>query len=132
MKKFLKYIFISIIIVTFSLFIFTITNKYRINILKEGIDCKILAKGLKDAKAVTIDESGNKYIAYKTYIKVINEKGQEKILYKDENLNIEDIEYKEGNLYLISKDLLQHSKASSYLSISHKRLALLLYIVSNA
>ena len=60
MKKFLKYIFISIIIVTFSLFIFTITNKYRINILKEGIDCKILAKGLKDAKAVTIDESGNK------------------------------------------------------------------------
>ncbi len=120
MKKFLKYIFISIIIVTFSLFIFTITNKYRINILKEGIDCKILAKGLKDAKAVTIDESGNKYIAYKTYIKVINEKGQEKILYKDENLNIEDIEYKEGNLYLISKDLLEK------LSLKNKNIEILL------
>lgn len=107
MNKFLKYTGISVILVIVALFIFTATNKYRINILRDEIDCTIIAKGCRYAKAITIGENGYIYIAYKNYIKAIDSNGKEEVTYKDENLDIEDIEYVNGNIYIISKDTMQ-------------------------
>lgn len=106
MSKFLKYTGISIILVIVALFIFTATSKYRINILRDEIDCTIISKGCRDSRAIVIDENGEKYIAYKNYIKFIDINGKEEITYKDENLDIEDIEYASGSIYIISKDVL--------------------------
>ncbi|MGL4106514.1 hypothetical protein [Clostridium sp. LP20] len=104
MKKFLRFTIVSILIVTSAFAVFKISNKYRVSILKDDIDCTIIAKGCEDAKAITVDEDGSIYIAYKESIKKIDREGKEKLLYKEKDLNIEDLTYINNNLYFISDD----------------------------
>lgn len=104
MKKFLKFIIVSALIVTGSFALFKISSKYRVGILSDNIDCTIIAKGCNEARAISVDESGKIYIAYNDSIKEIDSEGKEKLLYKDKNLNIEDLVFIEEDLYFTSYD----------------------------
>ena len=107
MKKFLRFSIISVLIVTAAFAVFKISNKYRVSILKGDIDCTIITKGCEGAKAITVDEEGSIYIAYKDSIKKIDSEGKEKLLYKEKDLNIEDLACVDKKLYFISNDKIE-------------------------
>lgn len=102
MKKFIKFCLISIVIVTLAFGIYKVTDKYNIDIIKDDIDCTIITKGVEKSKGLALDENGIMYIAFDDSIKQIDNDGKEKLVYKDKNLNIEDLAYKDGALYFIS------------------------------
>lgn len=106
MKKFFGYIIISILIVTLAFSLFKISNKYRVGILKDGIECTIIAKGCDEAKAITTNAEGDIYIAYRDSIRTINYEGKESMLYKNSDLDIEDIVFANSNIYMVSKNFL--------------------------
>ena len=106
MKKFIRYIIIATLIVTLAFSLYKVTSKYSMDILVGEITSSILAKGCEGARALTQDEKGNVYIAYKDSFKSVDKEGKEKEIYKSKDLNIEDILYNKGNLIFISGDRL--------------------------
>lgn len=102
MKKFLKFCLMSIIIVTLAFITYKVSDKYNLDILKDDIDCTIITKGVENSRAIALDENGIMYIAFDDSIKQIDNDGKEKLIYKDKNLKIEDLAYKDGALYFIS------------------------------
>ena len=102
MRKFLKFCIISIVIVTLAFVIYNLSGKYNIDILKDDIDCTIITKGVEDSRAMALDENGVMYIAFDDSIKQIDNDGKEKTIYKDRDIKIEDLGYKDGYLYFIS------------------------------
>lgn len=102
MGKFLKFSLISVVIVSLAFSVYKISGRYRINILKDDIDCTIITKGVENTKAITVDNNGGIYIAYDDSIKEIDNEGKIKLIYRDKNERIEDIGYSRGNLYFIS------------------------------
>ena len=107
MRKFLRYSIIAILIVTAAFSVFKISNKYSMSILKGDIDFTVISKSCENAKAIATDDNKNIYIAYSDWLKAIDSEGKEKILFKNKELNIEDIVYYENKIIYISGDKLE-------------------------
>ena len=103
-KRFLKFLLASIIIVAVSFSVFKFSNQYRMSTLKNNISWNIYAKNCKDAVGFDKDEEENTYIAYKTYIKSLKNDGREDIILEDDDYNIENILYYNDKLFFITDD----------------------------
>lgn len=106
MKRFIKFLIFSVMIVALAFGVFEFSNRYKMNILKNNISWSVAYKNCKDSVAFDKDENDNTYIAYENYIKVIKEDGREETLIKDSSLKIENIIFYKNKLYLISNDKL--------------------------
>lgn len=73
--------------------IITITNNLQV---------KLIHKGLKSATSFTAGENGEYYVSYKNRIQFISETGKSYDVLKDESMDISDMEYYKGELYLAS------------------------------
>lgn len=104
MKKKFRILIALLVILLGALSVYKLSNKYNINILKNNIDCTIVVKGCEKAKAIAADEDNNIYIAFADYIKSINKEGKEKSVYKNKDMDIEDIVYYYNNIIFISND----------------------------
>lgn len=104
MKHFLKFIGISIIIVITAFILVKISDKYKVNILKNNVSWSIDNKNCKQAVDFDKDEHGNTYVAYNNSIKVIKGEGSENILIQDESFDIDNILLYNDKIYYISKD----------------------------
>lgn len=103
MKRFLKFLIISIIIVMAAFGVFKFSNQYKMNPLKNNISWSVAHKNCKDSVAFDKDENKNTYVAYDNYVKVIKEDGREETLLQDNTLKIENILFYNNKLYFISK-----------------------------
>src|SRR5471030_2727015 len=103
MKRFLKFLVISIIIVAGAFCVFRFSSKYRMNTLKNNMCWSVAYKNCSGSVAFDKDENKNTYIAYENYIKVIKEDGREENLLQDKSLKIENIVFYKNKLYFISK-----------------------------
>ncbi|AGX44067.1 hypothetical protein [Clostridium saccharobutylicum] len=103
MKRFLKFLIISVVIVVGAFGVFKFSNQYRMNILKNNISWSVAYRNCKDSVAFDEDENKNFYIAYENYIKVIKEDGREENLIQDKSLKIENMIFYNNKLYFISK-----------------------------
>lgn len=105
MKKILS-IIVLIVFIVFSVSV--LANKfyknYKINLREDGKQFIIKFKGLTLAKDFAEDDNGNFYIAFNNRIQFVNESGKSYNLFKDNSLNIEDLEYYDGKLYYASKN----------------------------
>ena len=101
MKK-INIMLILIVIFIGALSLYKLSNKYDLNILKSNIDCTIVIKGCEDAKALTVDDDDNIYIAFSNYIKSVDREGKEKLIYKEKSIEIEDIAYYDNSLIYIA------------------------------
>ena len=101
MKK-INIMLILIVIFIGALSLYKLSNKYDLNILKSNIDCTIVIKGCEDAKALTVDDDDNIYIAFSDYIKSVDREGKEKLIYKEKSIEIEDIAYYDNSLIYIA------------------------------
>ncbi|GAA0070196.1 PQQ-dependent sugar dehydrogenase [Clostridium sardiniense] len=104
MKRFFKFFICSIFIVGISLGIYAYSNRYGLNIIKEGVDSNLLIKGCEGATALVIGENSDIYMSLKNEIVKINKKNKIDKVYRDSNLNIQDMVYKDGNIYLLSNE----------------------------
>ncbi|EDS77435.1 conserved hypothetical protein [Clostridium botulinum C str. Eklund] len=103
MKKFFK-VLIIIIIFTFTVILlkkYHIKN-YKIDIREDNINVNMQYKGIKHATDFTLDNKKNFYIAYKNKIQLIDRQGKSFDILKNKNLNINSIEFYNGNLYFSS------------------------------
>lgn len=96
------FIYIGIGIIGFSLF--KISNKYELKIIRNNLECKVAFKGCSEARAIATDKNEGIFIAYKDYIKVIDNEGKEKQIYTEKGEDIEDIVYKDSKIYFITND----------------------------
>ncbi|MFT8313615.1 MAG: PQQ-dependent sugar dehydrogenase [Clostridium sp.] len=105
MKKILGVIVI-VIVMTFSVSV--LANKfyksYKINISEEDKEASVKFKGLTSAKDFVEDDKGNFYIAFSNRIQFVNSIGKSYNIFKDNNLNIDNIEYYDGKIYYTSKN----------------------------
>ncbi|WP_294153180.1 hypothetical protein [uncultured Clostridium sp.] len=106
MKHFMKFVFISIVIVIAAFALAEISDKYKVNILKNNVTWSIDNKNCTGAVDFDKDNDGNTYVAYKHFVKVIREEGTEDILFKDGLLNIENIIFNNEKIYYLSNDKL--------------------------
>lgn len=104
MKKILGVIVI-VIVMAFSVSV--LANKfyksYKIDISEEGKEASVKFKGLTSAKDFVEDDKGNFYIAFSNRIQFVNSIGKSYNIFKDNNLNIDNIEYYDGKIYYTSK-----------------------------
>lgn len=100
MLRFLKFLVLSVIIVTLSFVIYKFSNRYDLNIMYNNIDWSINTKALKGATAFDFDKDNNLYIAFSNIIKVINNDNKEDVLINDKSLNIYDIECYNDNIII--------------------------------
>ena len=80
MWRFLKFLVVSIIIVTLSFGIYKFSNRYDLSIIYKNVDWSINTKGLDGAVSFDFDKENNLYIAFKNTIKMINNDIKEKVL----------------------------------------------------
>ncbi|PRR83373.1 hypothetical protein [Clostridium vincentii] len=113
MRKLLRDIIIAILIVTAAFSVFKISNKYSMSVLKGDIDFTVISKSCENAKAIATDDNKNLYIAYRDWLKAIDNEGKEKILFKNKELDIEDIIYYENKIIYISGDKLEEYSLDS-------------------
>lgn len=106
MKRFIKFLIFSVIIVALAFGVFKFSSQYKMSILKNNINWSVAYKNCKDSVAFDKDENENTYIAYENYIKVIKEDGREEVLVKDKLLKIENVVFYKNKLYFISSDKL--------------------------
>lgn len=99
MKKFMKFLIGSIIIVTMAFGIFKFTSKYNLDIIHQNIDWSIDVKGYEGARSFDYDEEGNLYIAFKDTIRIIDSNGKDEVIIKDE-FEISDILCSENSLFI--------------------------------
>jgi len=102
-KRFLKFLIISIVIVVLAFGVFKFSNQYKMSILKNNISWSVAYKNCKNSIAFDKDENKNTYIAYDNYIKVIKDDGREETLLQDKALKIENVVFYKNKLYFISK-----------------------------
>jgi len=102
-KRFLKFLIFSIIIVVLAFGVYRFSNQYRMNILKNNISWSVAYKNCKNSVAFDKDEKKNTYIAYGNHIKIIKEDGREETLIQSKELKIENIVFYNNKLYFISK-----------------------------
>ncbi|MVX62160.1 hypothetical protein GKZ28_00405 [Clostridium chromiireducens] len=106
MRRFLKFLIVSVIIVVVAFGVYKFSNQYRMNTLKNNISWSVAYKNCKNAVAFDRAETKDTYLAYDNYIKVIKEDGREETLLQDKSLKIENIVYYNNKLYFISKSTL--------------------------
>lgn len=104
MWRFLKFLVVSIIIVTLSFGIYKFSNRYDLSIIYKNVDWSINTKGLEGAVSFDFDKENNLYIAFKNTIKMINKDNKEEILVYDKTLNIYDIAYYKNNNIIIASN----------------------------
>jgi len=102
-KRFLKFIIFSVIIVVLAFGLYKCTNQYKMSILKNNISWSVECKNCKNAVAFDKDGNKNTYIAYDNYIKVIREDGREEVMLQSKSFKIENIIFYNNKLYFISK-----------------------------
>lgn len=100
MKKFIKFLIGSIIIVTIAFMNFKFTSKYSLDIIYKNIDWSINVKGYEDAKSFDYDDEGNLYIAFKDAIRIINSNGKDEVIIKDNDFDILDILCSNNRLFI--------------------------------
>lgn len=100
MKRFIKFLLISIIVVTMAFGIFKVTNKYNLDILNKNIDWSISLKGCEGAKSFDFDEEGNLYLAFDDTIRIVNKDGNDGVIIRESKFNILDIIYNDKKLYI--------------------------------
>jgi len=105
-KRFIKFLILSIVIVVLAFGVYKFSNQYRVNILKNNISWSVECKNCKKSVAFDKDENKNTYIAYDNYIKIIKEDGREETLLQSKSLKIENIIFFNNKLYIISKSTL--------------------------
>lgn len=120
MKRFLKFLVISIIIVVSAFGVFSVSSQYRMNTLGSNVSWSVAYKNCNGAEAFDKDENRNTYIAFDNSIKVIKENGLEENLIQDKTLKIENMIFHNNKLYFISK-----SELYSY-DLNNKALKVLL------
>ena len=103
MKRFLKFLIISIVIVVSAFGVFKFSNQYKMSTLKNNISWSVACKNCKNSVAFDKDENNNTFIAYEEFIKVIKEDGREEILLQNKELKIENVVFYKNKLYFISK-----------------------------
>ena len=64
MCRFLKFLVVSIIIVTLSFGIYKFSNRYDLSIIYKNVDWSINTKGLEGAVSFDFDKENNLYIAF--------------------------------------------------------------------
>ena len=94
MERFIKFLLVSIIVVTIAFGIFKVTNKYDLDILNKNIDWSISLKGCEGAKSFAFDEEGNLYLAFEDTIRVLNKDGNDELIIRESKFNILDIHLK--------------------------------------
>jgi len=102
-KRFLKFLIFSTIIVVLAFGVYRFSNQYRMNILKNNISWSVAYKNCKNSVAFDKDEKKNTYIAYDNHIKIIKEDGREETLIQSKELKIENMVFYNNKLYFISK-----------------------------
>ena len=118
MKRFLKFIIFSFIIVALAFGLYKFSNQYKMNILKNNISWSVECKNCKNAAAFDKDENKNTYVAYDNYIKVIKEDGREEVLLQSKLFKIEDIIFYNNKLYFLSKaDLYEYDLKNKNLKL---------------
>lgn len=100
MKRFIKFLLVSIIVVTIAFGIFKVTNKYDLNILNKNIDWSISLKGCEGAKSFDFDDEGNLYLAFEDTIRVINKDGNDELIIRESKFDILDVLYHNKKLYI--------------------------------
>ena len=110
MKRFLKFLMFSIIVVSISFGIYKINNKDTIDIINKNIEWSINHKGIKDAKSFDFDESGNLYIAFSDSLKIKKEDNKEETLIKRKDFNIYDmVIYKNEVIIATGRDVIKYN-----------------------
>ena len=100
MKKFMKFLIGSIIIVTLAFIIFKFTSKYNLDVIYNNIDWSIDVKGYEGAKSFHYDEDGNLYIAFKDSIRIINSNGKDELIIRENDFDILDIICSNNRLFI--------------------------------
>lgn len=110
MKRFLKFLAFSILVVSISFGVYEINNKYTIDIINKNIEWSINHKGIKDAKSFEFDEAGNLYIAFSDSLKIIKEDNKEETLIKRKDFNIYDmVIYKNEIILATGRDIVKYN-----------------------
>jgi hypothetical protein len=110
MKRFIKFLFVSIIVVTLAFGIFKVKNKYNLDILNNNVDWLISLKGCEGARSFDFDEEGNLYLAFEDTIRVVNKEGNDELIIKESKFNILDILYHNNLLYIATDNrILEYS-----------------------
>lgn len=110
MKRFLKFLVFSTLVVSISFEIYEINNKYTIDIINKNIGWSINNKGIKDAKSFDFDENGNLYIAFSDSLKIIKEDNKEETLIKKKDFNIYDmVIYKNEIILATGRDIVKYN-----------------------
>lgn len=110
MKRFIKFLAISILIVSLSFGIYKVNNRYGIDIISKNIDWTINHKGIKGAKSFDFDNDGNLYIAFSDCIKIVKENNKEETLVKRSYFNIYDMIIYNGEIILATgNDIIKYN-----------------------
>lgn len=119
MKRFLKFLVFSIVIVTLSFGIYKISNRYDLNLIYKNVDWSINTKALEGAVSFDFDKENNLYIAFKDTIKIVNKDNKEDILLYDEELNIYDIACYNNDIIIASDNrvLLYDTNKKNYIEL---------------
>ncbi|WMJ79219.1 hypothetical protein RBU49_09990 [Clostridium sp. MB40-C1] len=104
MNKFLK----SLLVIAVFSFLVILFNKYyfkdyNIEVIDKNMECKLKYKGLKNAVDFTLDDNGDYYIVFKNKIQYIDSHGKSYILFADNSMEINSVEYYKNKLYFTSK-----------------------------
>lgn len=100
MKRFIKFLFISAIVVSIAFGIFKLKNNYSVKVFDKDLNWTIKLKGIEGAKAFDFDSEGNLYIAFQDTIRIINKEGNNKLIIRESQLDILDMIYYKEKLYI--------------------------------
>ncbi|WP_300381985.1 hypothetical protein [Clostridium sp.] len=100
MKRFIKFLFISAIVVSISFGILKLKNNYDVKVFNKDLSWLIKLKGIEKAKSFDFDNEGNLYIAFQDTIRIVNNDGNNKVIIRESKLDILDIIYHKEKLYI--------------------------------
>lgn len=104
MARFLKFFITSIVIVTIAISMYTYSNNHTVDVLMEDIKIELFIKGCEGAVAISEGEKDELYIAYNSEIVKVDSQNKIKRVLKDYSLNIDDLIYKDGIIYILSNE----------------------------
>lgn len=100
MIKVIRFTSIFFLIIIVSILIFSFSDKYKIGVIKNNIECTVIAKCNDDAKAIGVIDNSI-YVAYSHSVKVISQDGKVKKLFNIDD-KIDDIVCLSDKIYVIS------------------------------
>lgn len=102
MVKAVKFASVCLIIVIITVCIFSFSDKYKVGVIKNNIECTIISKCNEDARAIEVIDD-NMYVAYPNSVKIISDDGKVKKLFEITE-EIDDVTYLLGKIYVICKN----------------------------